>query len=374
MKIKFLIRDLKVEGVQVVTLRMAKLLVENGHDVEIITLFDDIQLPIDDSLSVTSLNVKNAGNSKNKNGRIEQAFFYWYHSSPSFDFLIASHGETIKLISKIKDSRCIPYIHNSDECSYRSRNIFKKYKYRFKLKRKLKNKHVFCVSDSIKSFIEKCCGERNLNSIHTIYNPFDFECIKERAQEKLPDECPENYIIFVGRLEHQKRLDRLVRAFSLLNDAEIKLVILGEGDLKADIENQVVELGLQQQVLFHDFVLNPYPWIRQARLLALTSDFEGLPTVLIEALAIGTPVVSVNCPSGPSEILKGELSKYLIDSYDEQVIANKMKQVLLMAEKKTSSSDCILFSKNNVYQSLSDTLNSFSCLDGQENKSNSIKK
>ncbi|MGV3002029.1 glycosyltransferase [Vibrio sp. E150_018] len=365
MKIKFLIRDLKTEGVQVVTLRMAKLLVDNGHDVEIITLFDDIQLPIDDSLSITSLSVKNAGRSKDKDLRIKQAFFNWYHSSPSFDFLIASHSETIKLISKFDDLRLIPYIHNSDECSYFSRNIFKKYKYRFKLKRKLKNKHVFCVSDSIKSFIEKCCGEKNFNSIHTIYNPFDFENIKEKSQEKITDECPENYIIFVGRLEHQKRLDRLVKAFSLLNDSEIKLVILGEGGLKTDIENQVAELGLQQQVLFYDFVSNPYPWIRQARLLALTSDFEGLPTVLIEALSIGTPVVSVNCPSGPNEILRGELSKYLIDSYDEQVIANKMRQVLLMEDKNTSSSDCILFSKNNVYQSLLDTLNSFICLRGK---------
>ncbi|GLT13161.1 glycosyltransferase [Vibrio algivorus] len=358
MKIKFLIRDLKVEGVQVVTLRMAKLLVDHGHDVEVVTLFEDIQLPLDGTVPIYTLAIQKSDNSKEKNKLINQAFLNWYHSSPSFDFLIASHSETIKLISKFNDPRLISYIHNSDEYSYLSRNIFKQYKYRFKLKRKLKNKHVFCVSDRINQFVKKCCGEQNLRSIHTIYNPFDFDSIQKKSKESILEPCPDNYIIFVGRIEKQKRLDRLVNAFSLLNNSNMQLMILGEGDLKADIQRQVNKLGLQKQVFFHDFVENPYPWIRKARLLALTSDFEGLPTVLIEALSIGTPVVSVDCPSGPSEILTGELSKYLINSYDEQVIAHKIQQVLEDSKEQISESGYLPFSNQQVYQRLLSTFNS----------------
>ncbi|WP_105902618.1 glycosyltransferase [Vibrio gangliei] len=359
MKIKFLIRDLKVEGVQVVTLRMAKLLVEHGHDVEIVTLFDDTQLPIDGAVPVYSLSIKKSYNLKKQNKLIKQKFLNWYQSS-SFDFLVASHSETIKLISKISDPRLIAYIHNSDECSYLSRNVFKRYKYRFKLKRKLKGKHVFCVSDSIHHFIKTCCGEQNLRSIHTIHNPFDFDFIQKKSKDPILEPCPENYIIFVGRIEKQKRLDRLLNAFALLSGSQVQLMILGEGDLKSDIQQQVNELGLQQQVFFHDFVENPYPWIRKARLLALTSDFEGLPTVLIEALSIGTPVVSVDCPSGPSEILTDELSKYLVDSYDEQMIANKIQQVLEAPKEAISELGYLPFSNERVYQRLLSTLHSLS--------------
>ncbi|WP_086981672.1 glycosyltransferase [Vibrio aphrogenes] len=358
MKIKFLIRDLKVEGVQVVTLRMAKLLVEKGHDVEVITLFDETLLPIDSVLKVTSLGVQPTNNKKKNNDLISLAFSKWYQASPSFDFLIASHSETIKLISKYNDKRLIPCIHNSDECSYLSRNSLKKYKYKFKLRRKLKNKHVFCVSESIKKFVTSCCGENVFSSIHTVYNPFDFACIQAKSMKPIPDCYVDNYIIFVGRIEKQKRLDRLVKAFSLIDDSQLKLIILGEGDLKPELENQVYQLGLQERVIFHDFVGNPYPWIRKARLLALTSDYEGLPTVLIESLSVGTPVVSVNCPSGPDEILTGDLSQYLVDSYDEKEIANKIKQVLANAKTPILESSYEAFSKQNVYHRLIAILNS----------------
>ena len=76
------------------------------------------------------------------------------------------------------------------------------------------------------------------------------------------------------------------------------------------------------------FQQNPYNWVQHAKALVLSSDFEGLPTVLIEALAVGTPVVSTNCTFGPSEILTGELSKYLVPVQQSEALANAVKQVL----------------------------------------------
>ncbi len=74
-----------------------------------------------------------------------------------------------------------------------------------------------------------------------------------------------------------------------------------------------MNLGIEERVIFKGFVENPLPYMAHAELLSFTSDYEGMGMVLIEALACNTPVVSTNCPSGPSEILTGELQKYLID-------------------------------------------------------------
>lgn len=353
MKIKFLIRDLKVEGVQVVTLRLAQLLVDNGNEVEIVTLYNDNELNFSSDFHVDCFNLN--PKMKNKSDKeIYSVFYEWYKKQKDVDYIIASHSETIKLISNVDDARLIPYIHNSDEYSYQNRNIIKKIKYQLKLRRKFKNKHVLCVSDSISDFTEKCLKNKGKN-VFTLYNPLDFQAIRELSEHK--DETSlhlERYIIFVGRLEKQKRIDRLINAFYLLNDNSLKLLILGEGSLKESLKNQVENLGMDKNVIFHNFIKNPYPLIKKAKLLALTSDHEGLPTVLIESLVIGTPVVSVDCLSGPSEILEGKRSHFLVESFDEKDIAEKLKQVLDMGKIDPSLLECEKFSKEQVYQQFLD--------------------
>lgn len=116
----------------------------------------------------------------------------------------------------------------------------------------------------------------------------------------------EPVLIGVGRLIESKDFDILIRAFHKVQlHIACKLLILGEGPERQKLEKLVRELGLAGKVELPGFFPNPYSWMAHADLFVLSSRSEGLPTVLIEALACGTPVVAADCVSGPAEILEG---------------------------------------------------------------------
>jgi glycosyltransferase involved in cell wall biosynthesis len=111
-------------------------------------------------------------------------------------------------------------------------------------------------------------------------------------------------IMGVGRLTRQKDFPTLLRAFALVREKRLcHLTILGEGRDRVILESLARELGIRRDVCFPGFVENPYAYMRKAALFVLSSVWEGSPNVLTEALALGTPVVSTDCPSGPREIL-----------------------------------------------------------------------
>lgn len=113
------------------------------------------------------------------------------------------------------------------------------------------------------------------------------------------------HILTVGSFKIQKNHALLLRAFSKMpRTINAKLTILGEGDLRPDLEMQVAELGLQDRVGLPGFFTDPYPWFRSADLFVLSSDWEGFANVIVEAMECGVPVVSTDCPSGPAEILE----------------------------------------------------------------------
>jgi glycosyltransferase involved in cell wall biosynthesis len=123
----------------------------------------------------------------------------------------------------------------------------------------------------------------------------------------------------------QKRHDLLLEAWREANPG-MRLVLLTRPDER--LHALIARLGLQGQVLLPGFQVNPYPWMRAARLLVLSSDHEGLPNVLIESLACGTPVVSTDCPSGPREILTGPLARFLVPVGDARRLAAAISDAL----------------------------------------------
>ncbi|MCR4405258.1 MAG: glycosyltransferase [Candidatus Acetothermia bacterium] len=146
--------------------------------------------------------------------------------------------------------------------------------------------------------------------IRVVYNPAITPELFAKAEEPLdhpwfqPGEPP--VILGVGRLVKAKDFPTLIRAFALVRkQVAARLMILGEGNERAKLEVLVRELGLEDDVVLPGFVDNPYKYMKRARVFVLSSRREGLPAVLIEALALGTPVVSTDCPSGPREILRG---------------------------------------------------------------------
>jgi glycosyltransferase involved in cell wall biosynthesis len=136
-------------------------------------------------------------------------------------------------------------------------------------------------------------------------------------------------ILGVGRLTRQKAFPNLVRAFAEVRQSRTAhLIILGEGEDRADLERLIVELGLTGDVDLPGFQENVMGYLASSALFVLSSAWEGLPTVLIEALAAGTRVVSTDCPSGPREILQEGRLGSVVPVGDSAALARAMKAAL----------------------------------------------
>lgn len=139
----------------------------------------------------------------------------------------------------------------------------------------------------------------------------------------------EPVILGIGRLARQKDFHTLIRAFhTVVQRRPARLVILGEGKERSALEELVRSLGLEERVDMPGFVSNPFSYLSRASLFVLSSAWEGSPNVLIEALAVGTPVVSTDCPSGPREILQDGRFGPLVEVGDVSGMAGAMERML----------------------------------------------
>jgi glycosyltransferase involved in cell wall biosynthesis len=158
-----------------------------------------------------------------------------------------------------------------------------------------------------------------------IYNGFDLEAIRAAAAQPEPALPREPFVLHVGRFMPQKRHDLLFDAWARAGLPH-KLVLLAPPS--DELQALIAAKGLGGRVLVAGFKPNPYPWMRAAELLVLSSEREGLPNVLVEALACGTRVVSTDCPSGPREVLRGALARWLVPPSDAAALAAAMGAAL----------------------------------------------
>ena len=154
------------------------------------------------------------------------------------------------------------------------------------------------------------CVPLAAESVTYVPNPVVTAALLEQARIPLKhtwlDDPAVPVITACGRLVFQKDYPTLLKAFAdLRRSRNARLIILGKGPDKPQLVNLAQELGIQTDVEFADFQSNPFTYISQSQVFVLSSRFEGLPTVLIEALACGTPVVATDCLTGPREILEG---------------------------------------------------------------------
>lgn len=182
-------------------------------------------------------------------------------------------------------------------------------------------------------------------NIKVIYNPIDIEGIQSDANNDLiPKEhehifkTDRKVIITAGRLVKDKDHRTLIQAFSKVHkQLDCELVILGEGPLKDDLRNLVKKLEVEQNVHFIGFQQNPYVYFKQADLFVLSSLSEGFGHVLVEALAIGIPIVSTNCKPGAKEVLEDGKYGRLCEVANHEEMAMEIREILTLNMDETNS-------------------------------------
>lgn len=170
---------------------------------------------------------------------------------------------------------------------------------------------VVCISRAIRNDLLDNCGYRFPDNLEVVYNPHDLSAITEAATEELPPDEAELFsgptVVFLGRMTGVKALWHLIRAFQAVlgRGTQARLIFIGDGDadMTGYLQSLVKGYGIATQVTFLGRRTNPYKYLAHADVLALSSHFEGTPNVIVEAIALGVPVVSSHCTDGVVELM-----------------------------------------------------------------------
>lgn len=191
---------------------------------------------------------------------------------------------------------------------------------------------IICVSGGVAKDLSEVSGIP-MQRIKVIYNPVVTPELTEKAKDRPHHPWFEAgqppVLLAVGRLTHQKDFPTLIQAFALVRETcPARLMILGEGPDRPQLEVLIKDLHLEEDVSLPGFVDNPYAFMSNASLFILSSRWEGLPTVLIEALSCGVPVIATDCPSGPREILAEGRYGALVPVQDAPALARRIRMAL----------------------------------------------
>jgi len=174
-------------------------------------------------------------------------------------------------------------------------------------------------------------------NVKVIYNPIDVKKVIKQSKKKIEKiHLKKNkFILGAGRFTDQKRLGDLIRAFAKLKKDNLNLILLGDGELKSELLNLTKSLKIKNKVFFPGFDNNPFKYMSKCEVFVLTSAWEGMPNVLIQALLCGSKVVSTNCPHGPREILKNGIYGKLVSVGDVESIYKAIKKSIYEKKNKT---------------------------------------
>ena len=214
-----------------------------------------------------------------------------------------------------------------------SADKIEKYKKQYK-----KYDKILAICDTMRDEFVEILG-MDKNKVELVYNPIDLEAIRKKAENI--DKNHENYLkqdyfLQVSRLTEQKQPEHLVDIYYKLKQRGIKekLYFIGNGEKVELIKQKIKEYKLEDDIILLGQIENPYPFFKNAKLFVHTGKYEGLPTVLLESLAFGTPVVAYDCPTGPKDIL-GKNSEYgeLIPLNDKDTFVEKVYELMNKNEK-----------------------------------------
>jgi glycosyltransferase involved in cell wall biosynthesis len=190
--------------------------------------------------------------------------------------------------------------------------------------------HFITVSNGVKEGLQKDFKLFTNKPIRTIYNCIDINSITRKSIETVPFDFKLPTIISCGRMDQPKGFDILIEATNILlkKGMVFSLIILGDGPDLKKLKNIASTLGVIDFIHFPGFQSNPYAWFKKSDVFVLSSRYEGFGMVLIEAMAVGTPVISTNCQYGPAEILCNGEYGVLVPPEDPQILAQSIENLL----------------------------------------------
>lgn len=306
-------------GAEKVMATLSNFFYNRGLDVHLIIVLDDIKYHY-------SGTVVNLGKLKSKRNSIfNKAKRFWYlkkyFKQQMFDFIIDFRFRVKPiqelLISKlVYNTNTIYTVHSSKLDVYLpSFTPLTKLMYGNCYK-------VVSITDSMRNLIKE---KHKLNNVITIHNPIDIFHVEQEAKKN--PSLDFEYIIAVGEYDTNiKQFDKLITAYSqsLLPNKNIALIILGSGKLKDYLLSVAKNNKVEQYVLLLGFKSNPYKYMKHAKFLVLSSQYEGFGMVLIEALTSGTPVISFDCPTGPREIITHKENGLLVEDQNLSKLIDSM--------------------------------------------------
>jgi len=350
--IAIVVTDLGGNGAEKSVLNRAKILFENGHNV-VLFLIENVKIYDVDNYKFPIIALTKRRDTFKFLGKIGDYIYAKILESKmkqfeKFDIIFSHLPRADRVVKLIKHPNKYFVIHMSYKAElekFSERRAAKKLKlYRYLYE----GEKIITVSKAmIKDFDEL---DIRYKFAEVIYNPFDIDEIRQKGND--PIELDYDYIISSSAFKKQKRYDVLLDAFKLIKH-NIKLVILATPHPK--LISMIKERGLEKKVIILGFQQNPYKYIKNAKLLVLASDREGLPRVVVESLSLGTPVVSTDCPTGPAEVLVDKLSRWLVLMDNPKLLAQKIDEAL---DENIKIEDHIVekFGKQNIYKKLEQLL------------------
>lgn len=296
-----MIGSLKKGGAERNLARVASELCTAGHSVHLILFERQIDYPLHDAVRIIDLRI-----SRYKNKLVKLVMLYLLLVKNIWSIRPYYAIAFTRLSSQFIASTLYPrVIARYDTYPF----FFKKRKWISSLIifNFLNVRKIICPSSELKSHLEKYFIHKS--KLRVVYNP-----VAEIRSEEVTtiDRNPGNYFIIVGRLRTQKQINIAIEAFAASRARDTyRLVILGEGPEEQKLRQLVATLGMEDRIEFKGFIADPYPMMRSARGLILSSNKEGFPNVVVEALSLGVPVLAADCRTGPSEIVTNDVNGYL---------------------------------------------------------------
>ncbi len=333
--IAIVISSLNGGGAEKVCLTLASTLKTLGAKPLLIILSNSADYHINEEIPHTYLSEKKVRlHGKKKQHELADALRNLAIKKNGFSLVLSNLDDCHPIVSCAALPNTYYIIHNSIESEIQRARKMGPFKYWRKIKqyKTLNSKDLITVSKGLEIEINNS-HRISPYSTQTIYNPVDRDTIERLANESNPEIPPQPYVLHIGRYAKQKRHDII---FDIADNFDADYIFILLSNRPNKLQQEIVRRKLTHKIKAFGFQQNPYTWIKRAKAVVLSSDFEGFGMVLVEALACNTPTVSTDCPHGPNEILTGKLSQYLTPVGNKVAISDALNKAI----KNLSDFDC----------------------------------